>query len=198
MTFPMKLDDCCVVSEHKDHMDVVHHFSGCESKILCKLPHLCRRCCDDQVSFLRGDRRTCNQRPNEFSHQCYRCKDCLMVSNALLVNQTNCLAEEGDINECFVYQNATYMVRGCFYKNWFRLNEMMTACMADIKNCHVCNGTLCNHDDMISYCYQCTYKNHNCRYDQRHVGYLQPCPNYEFKPDTPGTLRNPACVTMKK
>lgn len=153
-------------------------FSGCETKINCLLPGLCRRCCDDQISFMRGKRVTCNLEPHRFTHQCYRCSGCLMVSNAILANQTNCMAEtagEDQKGSCFTYRNATMMVRGCYYKKAYWLNGPLKACMGDTKNCDVCTGHLCNGQAMISYCYQCTFGNHNCGYDQRLVGNLQMC-----------------------
>lgn len=195
VTFGSLLDSCCVVSEYKDEYDRVQKFSGCETKINCLLPQLCRRCCDDQKSFLRGDRVTCNLEPHKFTHQCYRCDNCLLVSDVILGNRTNCMAEPGEIRSCYIYRKDNLLFRGCHYKN--PLNRGLSTCHKDPQNCQVCQGNLCNVAEMVSFCYQCSERNHNCQYDQQLVGHLQYCTSYNFSASS-NFHSSPGCYTISQ
>lgn len=159
---------------------MIQRFSGCETKINCLLPSLCRRCCDDQSSFMRGDKITCNLQPQTYTHQCYRCDDCVLVSSSVLANQTNCMSEGGEKRSCFIYRNDEISYRGCYYEEAHELNDRLQMCQDEPENCKVCQGHLCNGDDLTSYCYQCSARNHQCKYDQQLAGHLQWCADYNF------------------
>lgn len=196
VTFGALYDSCCVVGEYKDEGDVMQRFSGCETKYRCQLPHLCRRCCDDQRSFLQGPRETCNLgEPASFTHQCYRCEDCLLVSDAVMTNQTTCMAAPGERRACFTYRKEGMVFRGCYYQEAFQLNNRLEMCQKDPANCQICEGRLCNGQELISYCYQCTAINHKCRYDQHLEGHLQSCPALHIEQ---GRIPKPRCYSVVK
>lgn len=188
-----------MVASFKDENDQIQTFSGCETKINCKLSNssMCRRCCDDQTSFIREGKPTCNLSPEKFTHQCYRCSGCLLVSNGILANQTQCMAP-GEKRLCYTFRNATQLYRGCYYETAHRVNRNLLACQRDPKSCTICKGTLCNNQDAIALCYQCSFWNANCRFDQRLVGTLQTCGNFTFANNPEVGVVRPTCYTMTR
>lgn len=198
VTFGARMDGCCALSEYRDEKDAMQTFSGCESKLNCLVTGICVRCCDDQSSFMTSKTRiTCNMQKHLFSHQCYRCKGCLAVSNELLANQTFCMAAQHEERACFTYQDGDTMFRGCYHDKFFSLNEGLSVCRKDMKNCKVCRGALCNGEAMVTYCYQCSDRNHNCQYDQRLAGYLQECP-YPGTGNASAVVPRRGCYLVKK
>lgn len=201
ITFGALLDSCCVVATYKDESDKIQSFSGCETKINCKISNsnMCRRCCDDQTSFLMESKPTCNLTPEKFTHQCYRCSGCLLISDRILANQTQCMAPPGEKRLCYTFRNATQLYRGCYYSKVHKVNKNLLACHQDPKSCLICEGQLCNNADAISLCYQCHFWNANCRFDQRLVGNLQTCGNFTFVGNNrKAGVARPTCYTMTR
>lgn len=165
VTYGALLDSCCISAEYADESDEIKAVSGCETKYTCRLPELCKRCCDDDKSYYHDRMPTCNlpEQRKKWTHRCYRCRDCVEVSNEIQANQTYCSAQRNEKRLCFIYKNETLLLRGCFSHNSSIYNTKLKICQQDSQNCALCEGDLCNHRNYKFYCYQCDQKNLNCR-----------------------------------
>lgn len=157
----------CHSYKYEDENGVEVVGAGCATLMPCWKTEFCDACQSTRNEEL------CNKRDKPwFLPRCRKCegKDCALVGQQSLEKSTSCASE--DVKMCFTLVHEGTVARGCFQSG----DPHYETCKSNPRSCLRCVGNLCNSVNMDWYCYQCSYLNKACPYDQTGAR-LEKCPS---------------------